>query len=302
MTELKDAVNAAKARSGEVVHRPQTAFDAVRRNVDVLRIIGLDPCDPKSHAVVAVCDRYGLDAVLGHIMLLGNSRLPYVTRDGYVFIAHRSGQLDGLAVEDPHREGNQWVTHASVWRKDMSRPFVYPGSAEVGRDNAQEMAIARAERRALKRAFAVTLPREFAEDEFDSRAQPTPTPPAAAPGEQPDTDASPGGDTGGASRAGGTTPPGEAPPPVEAEDQPEDYWDQPAVAKQVAAIHATLRELGITDRTERLALFSDVVGHPVRSTKELTLGEAESVLVHLRDRQHASTEPGSDDQGSDGDE
>jgi hypothetical protein len=285
MTDLKDAVDAA-AKRAELAPVQRTAFDQVRRNETVLKTIGLNPADPKAQAVVAVCDRYGLDPVLGHIMILGQGNLPYITRDGFIHIAHRSGQLDGIEVSDPHREGAQWVTHASVYRKDMSRPFTYPGSADVGRDNGPEMAIARAERRALKRAFAVTLPREFAEDEYDTRQSPT-APPVASPG-----DASPPAE------------PGEAPddvplPATQAEDYPEDYWDQPVPAKMVAEIHARLRDIGITDRPGKLAFYTDTLGRPVKTTKELTLGEGETVLTAARDRQYAQH---ADDHGEAGED
>lgn len=60
---------------------------------------------------------------------------PMIARDGFLSIAHRSGQLAGIetvaAVRDiPQLEGGKWVVKqqlvavCSVWRKDSSKPFV----------------------------------------------------------------------------------------------------------------------------------------------------------------------------------
>lgn len=60
---------------------------------------------------------------------------PMIARDGFLSIAHRSGQLAGIetvaAVRDiPQVENGRWITKpqlvaiCSVWRKDSSKPFV----------------------------------------------------------------------------------------------------------------------------------------------------------------------------------
>jgi hypothetical protein len=271
MTGLRETVAAKRA---EIDHTPAplpapTAGFGTVDQARVLQIVGLDPRDPKAHAVVAVAARYNLDPVLGHVQILGNSRMPYVTRDGFLHIAHRSGQLDGIEVVDgPRRDGSEWVATVAVWRKDMSRPFTYPGRAELGRENGPEMALARAERRALRRAFAVTLPREFAEDEHDPRS--------AAPPAQPD-------------------PPSEDPQPAAqppAEHTPEeregsdDPFDRPIDAKQMRALHAAFRDAGVTDRAERLATVSGIIGRDVDTAKDLTVAEAASVLARLAELEH----------------
>jgi hypothetical protein len=142
----------------------------------ILQILGLNPRDPKAHAVVAVCQRYGLDPLLGHVVLIGESRLPYITRDGYLYVAHASGQLDGMEVIDgPRRDGpgREWTATVAVYRKDMSKAFAYPGRCDTARENGPEMALARSERRGLKRAFKVSVPGGvFIEDEGDPRAAP----------------------------------------------------------------------------------------------------------------------------------
>ncbi|TLM69213.1 MAG: phage recombination protein Bet [Deltaproteobacteria bacterium] len=60
---------------------------------------------------------------------------PMIARDGFLSIAHRSGQLAGIetvaAIRDiPQLENGKWVVKpqlvavCSVWRKDSSKPFV----------------------------------------------------------------------------------------------------------------------------------------------------------------------------------
>lgn len=223
----------------------------------ILRIIGLNPADPKAHAVVAVAERYGLDPVLGHIMILPKSQRPYITRDGYLHIAHRSGHLDGIEVTDgPRRDGaeREWTARVAVYRKDMSRPFVFPGRAALDLDNGPEMSLARAERRALKRAFDVTLPDAFAEDEFDERPLPAPYVP-------------PGPRDGGASPAAA---PQEGPAPA-----------APKVTRaKLRALQAAFKDAG-TGRDERLALLSRWSGREVPSASDLTGTEADEALSRL---------------------
>ena len=280
MTDLRTVVDSKRA---ELEYAPQPAPTAGFGTVDrerVLAIIGLNPRDPKAHAVVAVAERYGLDPVLGHIQIISTSRMPYISRDGYLHIAHRSGQLDGIEVVDgPRREGAEWVATVAVWRKDMSRAFTYPGRAEVGRDNAPEMALARAERRALKRAFAVTPGALFADDEYDTAPRgivEPPAVPAGTPAPQPDPD-----------QAAAPAPePPHAPPPATPSPEPAEADDETNLAsrEQLTAIHAAFRAVGITDRTERLTITRHVIGRQIASAKDLWRAEAGAVLDELAER------------------
>lgn len=258
----------------------------------ILRLIGLDPRDPKAHAVVAVARRYDLDPVLGHISIIPRSNMPYITRDGYLYIAHRSGQLDGIEVlEGPTRDGTEWHARIAVYRKDMSHAFVYPGRCELGRDNGPEMAITRGERRALRRAFAVTLPREFGDDDGTDLAGLHVKPETAgnpagmlAPERPPEAARR----TETAERGRAVT---DVPLPVEpAGDYGPDPADQPGPEllheAQRRAIFRLASMLGLaTDdkRAERLALFSEIVGRDVASSTELSRIEAQ-LLVRELDR------------------
>lgn len=135
------------------------AFDSTDQQV--LAYLQLHPNDPKARAAVAVARAYGLDPVLKHVIVIPKGGV-YITRDGLLHVAHRSGQLDGIVVEQEPTlsdDGREWVARVSVYRKDMRFPFTFPGRYPVNggnRDYAQEMALKAAEAHALRRAFNVT--------------------------------------------------------------------------------------------------------------------------------------------------
>jgi hypothetical protein len=147
----------------EVVGRPYPIWVTP----EVLAYIGLQTNDPLIPLTILLADRYGLDPALGHLEVIqasGKRRL-YITRDGYVDIAHRSSQLDGIVLEDVSHGESGWRATVSVWRRDMRYPFTYSAGCGDDESEAHEdgeaMAIARAERRALKRAFPVVQAIEY---------------------------------------------------------------------------------------------------------------------------------------------
>lgn len=125
----------------------------------VMRALKLDPKDPNTQALVLVCQRYSLDPLLKHPVLIQGSL--YVTRDGLLHVAHASGDFDGLEVEVLADSQTHYIALCRVYRKSMSRPFTYQGRyPKNGRMAAQygpEMAEKVAECRALRRAFDVSL-------------------------------------------------------------------------------------------------------------------------------------------------
>jgi hypothetical protein len=161
------------------------AFDA--QNADLARHLGLNPSNPADQAVIAIAAHYGLDPLLKHIVVIPKSG-PYITRDGLLHIAHRSGQLDGIVVEqDPTLVDGEWVARVSVYRKDMRYPFTFPGRYPTGKGNreyAQEMALKAAESHALRRAFDVNGVRAL--DEREPAATPARESAAAALAAKPD--------------------------------------------------------------------------------------------------------------------
>jgi hypothetical protein len=150
-----------------------------------LRYLRLDPQQVEVRALVAVANRYHLDPLVGEIQLISTRNGPkvYVSRDGMIAIAHRSGQLDGITVDEARRNStnNGWTCYVSVWRKDMSHPFTYGAQckdteAQAKAGNGPEMALARAERRALRRAFAIP-----SDETFDPEDEPQQTDAPALP-------------------------------------------------------------------------------------------------------------------------
>ena len=124
----------------------------------VLRSLNLNPSDPKTQALMLVCERYGLDPVLKHIVLISGNA--YVTRDGYLAVAHRSGQFDGMEVIEQGDDNTHYTAKVAVYRKDMSHPFTFvgrfPKSKSMAKEYGPEMAVKVAEVQGLRRAFNVT--------------------------------------------------------------------------------------------------------------------------------------------------
>ncbi|KMV23356.1 hypothetical protein ACT16_06740 [Mycobacterium heckeshornense] len=167
------------------------AFDETDTNL--IRYLGLDPRKPEDRAAVAVCKHYGFDPLLKHVVVIPRSGV-YITRDGLLNVAHRSGQLDGIVVEQEpilDADRGEWVARVSVWRKDMSHPFTYPGRypASGGNDRyAPEMALKAAESHALRRAFEVsglpTVDEQREPDITSAQQQPQLESPAAEAAQQ----------------------------------------------------------------------------------------------------------------------
>lgn len=162
-------------------HQPTDEMGAFDQNDEaLLRYLALDPRDPKSRAVVAVCRRYSFDPLLKHVIVIPKGGV-YITRDGLLNAAHRSGQFDGMVVEqDPtfNRDTGEWVAKVTVYRKDMSHGFTYPGRYPASGGNKQyapEMALKCAEAHALRRAFDITGLPTLDEQKADEARTPTPS-------------------------------------------------------------------------------------------------------------------------------
>lgn len=123
----------------------------------ILAAVGIDPRNPTHQAALLAAEKYQLDPLLKHIIVIPKGGV-YITRDGWLHIAHRSGQLDGIEVVDEGEDDTHWLARVAVYRKDMSRPFVFTGRYPRKGGNAAhgpEMAVKVAEVAALRRAFPV---------------------------------------------------------------------------------------------------------------------------------------------------
>ena len=138
---------------------------------EVLKYLGMDPKDTATQALVQICNRYGFDPLLKHVVLIGTGgkKNTYVTRDGLLHLAHQSHQLDGIVVEEESADSEEWWAIVKVHRKDMGHPFRYRGRYSKKGANAKfgpEMAVKCAEVMALRRAFDVSLP--TVEEQWDT--------------------------------------------------------------------------------------------------------------------------------------
>ena len=125
---------------------------------------------------IRIAAQYELDLLLKHLVLIEGRA--YITRDGLLHIAHRSGQFDGMTTTEPVLVEDMWRSTCSVYRKDMSHPFTYTGRYPVTGSNkkfAPEMAVKVGEVMALRRAFDVAAP--TAEERWDLEAPEATTPP-----------------------------------------------------------------------------------------------------------------------------
>ena len=123
----------------------------------ILKALGIDPSNPTHQAALLVADKYGLDPILKHVIVIPGKGL-YITRDGYLHIAHASGKLDGIEVVSETETDQHWLAKVAVYRADMSRPFTYTGRYPKNGGNKSygpEMAIKTGEVMALRRAFNV---------------------------------------------------------------------------------------------------------------------------------------------------
>lgn len=124
-----------------------------------LKAAGFDRCDQSTRIVVSeIARRYGLEIMLRHMLPVEGK--PYITRDGLLHVAHKSGMLDGIVLEDTgydERAGGWWAV-VSVYRKDMKHPFKYRGRYNgPNKKYGPEMAVKCSEVMGLRRAFDVAL-------------------------------------------------------------------------------------------------------------------------------------------------
>lgn len=152
MTNVRTAVE--KAREPGKALQEAMAEGKVSQS-SILKAVGVDARNPQHQAMLLASEKYGLDPLLKHIIVIPGGGV-YVTRDGWLHVAHREGSLDGIEVVEEGETTNHWTAKVAVYRKDMSRPFTYVGRyPKQGKNKTYgpEMAVKVAEVAALRRAF-----------------------------------------------------------------------------------------------------------------------------------------------------
>lgn len=134
--------------------------DLLPANVDreaILRALNINVRDPKHQAALLIAQRYDLDPVLRHVVIISGN--PYVTRDGLLHVAHQTQMLDGIVVDEECETDTEWTAKVTVYVKGQSHGYTYRGRYPKSGQQKRygpEMAVKCAEVMALRRAFGVT--------------------------------------------------------------------------------------------------------------------------------------------------
>jgi len=137
--------------------QPQEDWGEIRR---VFRdMVGRGISEAQIDAAILVCKATGFNPILQHINLIDGK--VYVTHKGLWNLAHRSKMLNGIEILEQGENATHYTARVSIFRKDMDHPFTFNGRyPKTGRNKqyGEEMALARAECMALRRAFDVSMP------------------------------------------------------------------------------------------------------------------------------------------------
>lgn len=94
--------------------------------------------DEDVHLALAICQRYGLDPLLRHVVLIpgGKDRRHnvYITQDGLLHVAHTSGKAWSLEVEEPKRMENPYTGKPDIYLRGRVRVY----NPDTGREQVFE--------------------------------------------------------------------------------------------------------------------------------------------------------------------
>ena len=137
--------------------------------------------DNEFGVMIELARKYQLDPFARQIWLVKYGDSPaqiFCGRDGYLAIAHRSGQFDGIRSGSRVEDG-ELIGWCRVYRKDMSHPIeveVYASEYSTGknlwRDKPRTMIQKVAEAHALRRAFSISG--LYSPEEIDTGDRPEP--------------------------------------------------------------------------------------------------------------------------------
>jgi len=159
---------------------PPATYD--REKLQLIRdMFAKGASDNEFGVMIELARKYQLDPFARQIWLVKYGDNPaqiFCGRDGYLAIAHRSGQFDGIQ-SGSRIEDNELIGWCKVYRKDMSHPFeveVYASEYSTGknlwRDKPRTMIQKVAEAHALRRAFSISG--LYSPEEIDTGDRPEP--------------------------------------------------------------------------------------------------------------------------------
>ena len=137
--------------------------------------------DNEFGVMIELARKYQLDPFARQIWLVKYGDNPaqiFCGRDGYLAIAHRSGQFDGIQSGSRVEDG-ELIGWCRVHRKDMKYPFVaevklseYSTGKNLWKDKPETMIQKVAEAHALRRAFSISG--LYSPEEIDTGDRPEP--------------------------------------------------------------------------------------------------------------------------------
>lgn len=149
---------------------------------EVLELLGLKGPPNQIQLLFQLGEKYQLDILTKEVTLIPGKG-PFIGVWGRLHIAHRSGKLDGLELDDEWETDKHHCVRVIVWRKDMGRP----AAKVIGRvgkhekkDWPMEIARARGLRAGLGFAFSIHDAYDHADEDDDGQW-------VAAPDERVDT-------------------------------------------------------------------------------------------------------------------
>jgi len=159
---------------------PPATYD--REKLQLIRdMFAKGASDNEFGVMIELARKYQLDPFARQIWLVKYGDNPaqiFCGRDGYLAIAHRSGQFDGIQSGSRVEDG-ELIGWCRVYRKDMSHPFeveVYASEYSTGknlwRDKPRTMIQKVAEAHALRRAFSISG--LYSPEEIDTGDRPEP--------------------------------------------------------------------------------------------------------------------------------
>jgi phage recombination protein Bet len=122
--------------------------------------------DAEFKLLLYTASKYDLDPLVKQIWCVKYGDKPaaiYTSRDGFLHLAHKSGQFDGMETAAVRDGGKLVGAKCSVWRKDFNRPFVVEVSLSEYNTNQNQwskmpetMIKKVAESQCLRRAFDIS--------------------------------------------------------------------------------------------------------------------------------------------------
>jgi phage recombination protein Bet len=122
--------------------------------------------DAEFKLLLYIASKYDLDPLVKQIWCVKYGDEPaaiYTSRDGFLHLAHKSGQFDGMETVSIRESGKLIGARCSVWRKGFSRPFVvevalseYNTNQNQWAKKPETMIKKVAESQCLRRAFDIS--------------------------------------------------------------------------------------------------------------------------------------------------